>query len=161
MGALEQYLSWDHQYFLQRGSLELESGDPDLAENFLNQAAAMQPNDLLVQTELAYLRLKQAVSEPNGVASRELLQDGQQRLRTVILTRARFDAHQYAIYAKQTLLWSRRSDISRDERDEALADALRLLEEGREFHPSDEMLRALNAEIQTEQLGIGWRGAEH
>jgi hypothetical protein len=37
-GSLEQLLSWDFQYWLQRGSLEVEFGDVALAENFLSQA---------------------------------------------------------------------------------------------------------------------------
>jgi Mrp family chromosome partitioning ATPase len=67
---LERFMDWDHHYWLQRGSMELERGDPSLAENFLNQAAGIEPNDLLVQTELAYLHLKIAVVEPNLVYSR-------------------------------------------------------------------------------------------
>ena len=47
-GELEGLLRWDYHFWLQRGSLEVEVGDLDLAENFLNQARALAPTDFYV-----------------------------------------------------------------------------------------------------------------
>lgn len=153
LGELEAYLSWDHHYWLQRGSLELESGNEALAENFLNQAAAIDPHDLLIQTELAYLRLKQAVAEPNGVHARELLEEGLAGLGAVIESRAHFDPHQYDILGKMTLQWIRRGDVIPSEREELLRDAATKLERARKVYPRDDRLRELTVLLQNERLG--------
>jgi hypothetical protein len=158
LGELEPYMSWDHHYWLQRGSVELESEELDLAENSLNTAASLEPGDLLVQTELGYLLLKLAVREPSGVTSRERLESGQQLLRGVIYSRSHYDPHQYQIYGHQTLLWSQRSDVTPTERERMLADALDIVQEGRKSHPRDERLRELFVMLENERLGLGWAG---
>ena len=71
-GSLEQLLCDDHHYWLQRGSYEVERGDLRLARNFLEQAYGMAPDDPLVQTEWAYMTIKDACSDPiaEGAAER-------------------------------------------------------------------------------------------
>jgi hypothetical protein len=155
MADLEPYLTWDYHYWLQRGSLELEAGHEGLAENFLGQAAGMQPNDFLVQTELGYLRLRQAVRDPNGNVARELYAAGLQQLRGVILSRDHFDPHQYDIVGRQTLLFVRRGDVGAEEADGLLQDAGALVDAGRAKHPRDEHLRELIVSIHNERLGLG------
>lgn len=64
-GDLEQLLSWDYHYWLQRGSFEVEFGDLSHAENFLNQAKGLAPDDPYVEAERAYLKFAQALMAPN------------------------------------------------------------------------------------------------
>ena len=153
LAELEPYLSWEYHYWLQRGSLELEIGDRSLAENFLNQAAGMEPNDMLVQTELGYLRLRIAVEEPDAVHARELLDEGLSALYGVIKRRNHFDPHQYDIYGRMALRWCERSDISEVETRDVLADAADVVDQGRKNHPGDTQLRDLYVAIQNRRLG--------
>lgn len=158
MEELGGYLSWDHHYFLQRGSLELELGNVDLAENYLLQAEALEPSDPLVGTELGYLRLKKAIVEANGEQARAYYTDGRKTLEGVLVARKHSDPHQIHILAANTLAFSRRSDIAPEERKQLLASAAGWLVEGRRLHGRDERLRELYVTVQNERLGLGWAG---
>ena len=63
-GEFEDALEWSHHFWLHRGALEVEQGDLGLAENFLQQASSIDPHDVLVDTELAYLKMKRANESP-------------------------------------------------------------------------------------------------
>jgi hypothetical protein len=52
---LEQLVSWDYHYWLQRGSYELEHGNLDPASQFLDQARSLKPDDLFIEVEYGYL----------------------------------------------------------------------------------------------------------
>jgi hypothetical protein len=152
LAELEPYLSWDHHYWLQRGSLELEIGDQSLAENFLNQAAGIEPTDLLVQTELGYLKLKIAVAEKDLVHSQELLEEGLNALELVMARRNHFDPHQYDIYGRMVLKWSERDDVPAADRESYLRNASEVVERGRKKHPGDERLRDLFVKVTNRRL---------
>jgi hypothetical protein len=59
--AVEENLNWDHHYWLQRGTFELQEGSLKFAEQCLNQARSLQPNDPLVDTAYAHMLLRKAV----------------------------------------------------------------------------------------------------
>ena len=59
-GSLETILSWDPHFWLQRGSLEVDFGDLNLAEHFLSMSRSFNPDDVFLQTEWAYLLFKKA-----------------------------------------------------------------------------------------------------
>ena len=153
LAELEPYMAWDHHYWLQRGSLELEFGDRSLAENFLNQAAGIEPDDHLVQTEVGYLRLMIALEEKDSAVAREMFDAGLATLHGVIQSRNHFDPHQYDIYGRMALKWIDRPDISDSERESTLRDALGVVEQGRTKHPSDSRLRELYVKIANRRLG--------
>lgn len=151
---LEPFLQWDYHYWLQRGSTELESGDITLAENFLNQANALQPDDALVQTEYGYLQLKLSVLTANGEESREQLATGMGLLENVIRLRGGVDPQPYHIIGRQGLIWSKRGDLSADERTDLLTELARLVDAGYKIHHRDERLRTLLVDIQNERLAL-------
>ena len=154
LAELEPYMAWNHHYWLQRGSLELEIGDQSLAENFLNQAAGIEPNDLLVRTELGYLKLKIAVSEADPIHSKELLENGLDDLEWVMSRRNHFDPHQYDIYGRMILEWTARDDTPDSDRDELLRRADETVQQGRKKHPGDNRLRELFVQIVNRRLGL-------
>ena len=154
LAELEPYMAWNHHYWLQRGSLELEIGDQSLAENFLNQAAGIEPNDLLVRTELGYLKLKIAVTEADPIHSKELLEDGLNDLEWVMSRRNHFDPHQYDIYGRMILEWTARDDTPDSDRDELLRRADETVRQGRKKHPGDNRLRELFVQIANRRLGL-------
>ena len=73
--GLEDILNWDYHYWLQRGSLEVESGDLTLARNFLDQAKSLSPEDTFVDTERAYLWFSQACADPHTETARALAEE--------------------------------------------------------------------------------------
>ena len=153
LAELEPYMAWDHHYWLQRGSLELELGDPSLAENFLNQAAGIEPNDLLVRTAIGYLKLKFAVDETNAVYSKELLEDGLSTLEWVMSRRHHFDPHPYDIYGRMILQWTARDDAGDSDRDEYLRKAAEVVQRGQRKHPRDDSLREVFVMVANRRLG--------
>ena len=155
LAELEPYVAWDHHYWLQRGSLELEMGDPSLAENFLNQAAGIAPNDLLVRTEIGYLKLKFAVGETDAVYSKELLEDGLSTLEWVMSRRHHFDPHPYDIYGRMILQWTARDDAVASDRDVYLRKAIEIVQRGQKKHPRDQGLREVFVMIANRRLGHG------
>lgn len=151
---LEAFLNWDHHYWLQRGTFELEHGDLQLAENFLNQSFQIEPEDASVQTEVGYLRLKLAIVESAGAESRRLRDEGFDLLDRAIASRRASDPHQFHIYGQQAIAWLRRGDVRAGERVQLLNRANERVEEGRRQHPRNEPLRETYVELQNERLGI-------
>jgi len=151
---LEPFLRWDHHYWLQRGSLHLECGELDTAQNFLNQAYSLNPTDGLVLTERGYLSLRLAVMEASPARSRELLREGLSMLDEAMDTRLGADPHQYQILASQILEWIRRPDATVEERRSLLVNAAERLGRGREEHPRDERLRKVFVELTNATLAL-------
>jgi RecA/RadA recombinase len=151
--ALEAFMQWDYHYWLQRGSFELEHGEFQHAENFLNQAYSLNPDDPLVKTEYAYLTLRRAVIAHIPGEARESLQEGFALLKEAIADREGSDPHQYHIYGKEGLNWLMRGDVTPKERTELLEELQAVVLEGVREHPSDERLRQLLVEVQNAQLG--------
>jgi hypothetical protein len=151
---LEPLMRWDHHYWLQRGSIELEAGNIELAENFLNQAYALEPTDPLVETELGYLQLKMALHEPSAEEARRLFSAGTGLLDSAMRARRRSDPHQYQIYGEQGLAWAARHDLTNKERQQVLRDLERIVGEGFELHRRDERLRQLLVRVRNALLGV-------
>jgi hypothetical protein len=143
LARVEVQLAWNYHYWLQRGSLALEGGRLADAERFLMTAYARESSDGLVLTELGYLRLKQAVGEISGAASREKLDEGWGLLDRAIAIRRSADPHQFEIFCRLGLDWLLRSDIAADERRSRLERMRGVIVEGREWHPSSEPIREL------------------
>jgi hypothetical protein len=55
---VENHLSFDYHYWLQRGSLEVEAGDLRLGEHFLDQALSLNADDFRVLREYGYMLKK-------------------------------------------------------------------------------------------------------
>jgi hypothetical protein len=155
---IESLLQWHHHYWLQRGSFELEHGDLHLAENFINQAYSLSPDDALVLTEYAYLQLRLAVAEPASGESRRLLREGFDLLSDSIKARRGADPHQYHIFGRQGLEWLRRGDVLRAEREAVLAEIAAKVDEGRKVFPRNEPLRELYVHVQNDRLGVASTG---
>ena len=119
-GEIENLLRWDYHFWLQRGSLEVEVGGLDLAENFLNQARALSPTDYYVQTEYAYLQMRKAIENPAAGFAPEFVREATETLTALIDRAGERDAYPYHVLGSQGLAWSRRGISSSIEKERFL-----------------------------------------
>ncbi len=153
---VEALLSWDYHYWLQRGSVEVEEGDLPTARNFLGQALSLAPEDYLVQTEWAYLLLKEASKNPQSSGAGERVEQALTDLETAITMRGDTDSYPYHVMGSQGLMWSRRAHLSKDDR-KRLLDRLRgIVADGTKKHPLATELHQLLRDLEKEKLMLAF-----
>jgi hypothetical protein len=148
---LEDVLSWDYHYWLQRGSFEVEVGDLSLAENFLNSARSLSPErDYYVDTEYAYLMLKTSAKHPRASGSAERAEKALLDLEDVMRQHGGQDAYSFHVYGSQGLSWARRAPVTRDARLSILKRLLEAVDKGSELHPNNNDLKRLKEDLRRE-----------
>jgi hypothetical protein len=153
-GDLEPLLSWDYHYWLQRGSFEVEFGDLSLAENFLNQARGLSPDDPYVETERAYLMYAQAIAAPNTERAITLVEEATASLELQMARLDRRDVYPFHVLGSQAIAWSRKGPFSAVERERYLRKVLQHVEEGAKRNPREPNLQQLVADVRREYLNI-------
>lgn len=152
--SLRSLLADDPHFWLQRGSLEVEHGDLDLAENYLNQARGLAPDDYKVQTEYAYMSLKRAAEDTAaGVPGwQERAEVGFSELADAIRQRGRSDSYPYHVLGSQGLSYARRAPFTKIERAALLTRLLEQIDEGLRHHSGNAELVKLREDVQREYL---------
>jgi hypothetical protein len=153
-GDLEALLSWDYHYWLQRGSFEVEFGDLSHAENFLNQAKGLAPDDPYVETERAYLMFAQAIAAPNTERAVALVEEATASLELQMARLDRRDPYPFHVLGSQGIAWSRKGPHSAAERERYLRQVLQHVEEGAKRHPREANLQQLAADVRKEYLSL-------
>jgi len=153
-GEVENLLRWDYHFWLQRGSLEVEVGDLDLAENFLNQARGLSPSDFYVQTEYAYLLMRKAIDRPAANFAPEFVREATETLTSLIDQVGERDPYAYHVLASQGLAWARRGITSSIEKEQFLREIKSDLENGCKHHPRAAELKMLLETVKQEHLNI-------
>ena len=149
---VEDLLGWNYHYFLQRGSYEIETGDLELAKNFLEQARAMSSNDYMVQTAWAYMTLKRAAQNPTSMNSNPDAEEAIQQLEEAISARGKTDYYPYHVLGSQGLSWSRRALISTEQKNKLLSRLRWAVNQGITNHPYEAHLKQLGLDIEREYL---------
>jgi Mrp family chromosome partitioning ATPase len=149
---LEQLLSTDYHYWLQRGSLEVEAGEVRTAENFLNAARSLGSGDFRVDTAHGYMLMRKAWEAPTELHAEEILDAGIKELEDVIDSFGEQSQYPYHVLGTQGLKWARRGIPQNDARRAFLQKLLTTVDDGRKFHPQEENLRVLQAELKKEIL---------
>jgi tetratricopeptide (TPR) repeat protein len=147
---LEQTLNWDYHYWLQRGSLEVEAGSADLADNFLSQAIALQPADPYVVTAYAYMLMRKARANPGAPQAQGYLNEALESLRSQISTRGHFDYYPFHVLGSQVLAWVRKANLGRDDKRRLLRQALGDVDAGLRKHPRNRDLATLRRDLEQE-----------
>lgn len=114
-GAVESTLASDFHFWLQRGSIEVESGSLDTARVFLAQAQILAPTDRLVETEWCYMLLKQALAAPDRPGSGAVAEEGLRRLEALMQSTFR-RPHMYHIYLTRGLTWLTSGNMTNQEK---------------------------------------------
>ena len=152
LSNLEPYLSHDYNYWLHRGSLDVEDGNLDKAEQYLGRARALNPFDMNIQTEYAYLLMRKALTNPSSSNAPEWLEEGCTILRQNIGRRGAKDAHSYHILGHNLLDWIKGVITDRANRLVMLENLREEMNEATERHPRNETLRALRRRIENAYL---------
>lgn len=151
-GSVEQLLHWEENFWLQRGSLEVEEGDIRLAENFLNQARSLAPDHPYVENEWAYLLFRKAIISPGSSEAPELVRDATETLKGLIDSTKNVNEHPYHVLGSQGLAWARRGIRNEDERAQYLRGLVGVVQEGLRKHPESDVLRQLENDLRREIL---------
>ncbi len=99
--------SQNPQFLLQYGSLEMEAGNLEIAQNYLNQADSMDAGNSFIANAKGQLLLKQAIKAPNKPTAVALRDEGSQILIANIKDAELDDAYCYHIYCLLRLTWIR------------------------------------------------------
>ena len=150
-GDLEDLLSWDYHFWLQRGSLEVKYGDIRLAEHFLATARSLGAGDYLVDTEWAYLLFRKAIDE-FGLDARSLVEEAKLILNPIIARS--HDPYAYHILGSQGLSWTRNRIADRTEKERYLRDLMSMLEVGCKKNPRGTELQNLFNDVRYEYLKL-------
>src|SRR5262249_21334238 len=148
-------LHWDYHFWLQRGSLELESGSVYYADRYLNTAYSLASGDELVVTAYAYMLMKKAAASPQAEDAEQMLAEGQRLLRGQIALRGRRDDYPYHVLGAQALAWANRCGWPRQKKQEFLNAAKRDVQAGLRFHPRSDVLQQLALDLQQKVIAVG------
>lgn len=149
----QESLSWDPHYWLHRGALELENGNIELAENFLNQAINMRPDDVLIQTEWAYFQFKKAITNPDSLSSQKLVDEAIIMLKGIIARRLNMSGHAYHILVRNGLQWTDVGLKSQEDKESFLQDLKILIRDATSLH-GDTILLELKDEVDRAILSL-------
>ncbi len=150
--TLEELLSWDYHYWLQRGTFEVQWGDLSLAASFLNAAKGLNPGDHMVATEYAHLVFKRAIENPRSEDSAKKVEECAEILEDQIRSRGEKDDYPYHVLGSQGLGWVRRAPLGRKEKREFLQRLVDHLVEARKRHPWSDRIRQLHGDLEKELL---------
>lgn len=155
---LEDSLHWDYQYWLQRGSLEVEDGDLELAVGYLDQARSLAGGERNVETEYAYLLTKKAWTHPDSPQSHEWFNTGREFLENQIAATGKVDSYPYHVLGSQGLAWARHGNLTALEKRELLGRLVALLKEGVAYHPRSDELNGLKRDLERQWLMMAASG---
>jgi tetratricopeptide (TPR) repeat protein len=153
--AIEDLVAWDYHYWLQRGSFEVEIGDSQAAQNFLEQARSLAPDDYKVQTEWGYMIIKRAAQNPAAPQARDRVEEAFIELEDAILRRGDQDSYPAHVMGSQGLAWVRQALLTRDEKLGVLARLRGVVDTALEYHPASGDLRQLSQDLKQEYLLVG------
>jgi hypothetical protein len=151
---MEALLTFDWHYWLQRGSLEVEFGDLGLAENFLNQAVSLAPDDPFVQNEQAYMLFRKAIDNPGGPSAPSLVDEATKLLEDLLLQSDKSGPYPYHVLGSQGLSWARRGISSSMERERYLRKIIKRVEEGHKKYSREAELEQLLEDLKKEYMTI-------
>jgi hypothetical protein len=153
-GRIEDLLAGDFHFWLQRGALEVEVGDLDLAQLFLDQATALSGDDPFVDTENAYLMFRRALANPRAVSAPKLVEEATASLQLLIRRRGSVDLRQYHVLGLQGLAWVQADVQSTEDKATYLRGLIAAVDEGCKAHPRSADLQKLRNDLQSALLRL-------
>lgn len=149
---LEAILGGDYHYWLQRGSLEVESGDIRKAENFLGAARSLGAGDFRVDTAYGYMLMRKAHETASDLHAEEYLTQGIEELESVIERSGQYSSHSYHVLGSQGIAWVHRCGWNAEKKRTFLSRLVEILERGLDHHPTSQDLFRLRDDLKKEVL---------
>ena len=149
---LEAILGGDYHYWLQRGSLEVESGDIRKAENFLGAARSLGAGDFRVDTAYGYMLMRKAHETASDLHAEEYLNAGIEELESAIERSGQYSSHTYHVLGSQGIAWVHRCGWTTDKKRAFLSRLVEVVEQGLEHHPTSQDLFRLRDDLKREVL---------
>jgi tetratricopeptide (TPR) repeat protein len=152
--SLTTRLREDAQFWLQYGSLELQVDNLDIAENYLNQADSLDPDNRYVRNALGLLAYRRAVLASSRTESEPYRATARQRLQELMSEEYRQDHHSYHIVLTQELKWVLRWVREKDEQARLLGDLRKVGERARRLFLHDRNIALAVEDVERHYLLI-------
>ncbi|MCZ0708985.1 hypothetical protein OYT00_03155 [Microbacterium paraoxydans] len=133
-GEAEPWLRGDPHFWLQRGSYETDFGDLPTAENFLQQARALDPGDVLVETAWAQLQFKRALTNVKSAQASKLVDEALSILTPIMRRPDANSPHTFAVFLIYCFRWLKEAPLRTEEQRRLRELILELGEKGRLMH---------------------------
>jgi tetratricopeptide (TPR) repeat protein len=154
---LEDSLKNEAHYWLQRGVMDLETGNLRLAKNWLDQAKGINPSDDYVETAFAHWQFRTAIETPQDPKSPAMVIDAVESLDHQIKINGNRQVHAYHVLGSQTIAWIRRSFLDFEEKRDLLLHAIDQVRDGVLRHPKHETMNRLFKDLENEKLNLVMR----
>lgn len=155
--SVASFFRQDYQFWLQYGALESEGagGNYELAENYLQQALSLSPNNLMVLNALCNLYYKIAEAEKDLKEAMEYRAEANKVMVELIREAGATSVYVYNIYCIGNYHFVRRWIGNREERKRELQALLKVGESGLKNHPRNRRLQDLIERIRRSYLNLG------
>ena len=148
---LESILNHSYHFWLHRGSIEVEYGSVEDAENYLAQALGLAATDPLVKNEWAYLLFKKATKVPGALEAPKWAEDAENILIELIYE-DKSHPHPYHVLGSQGLIWSRVGIRETEKRVSYLQRVEKHLLRGVDEFPTNTKIKEIAQKIKQEYL---------
>lgn len=142
------------QFLLQYGSLEMEAGYLDVAENYLDQADSLDSGNAFIANAKGQLLLKQAIKAPNKATAVVLRDEGSTILMGNIADPELDDAYCFHIYCQLRLVWIRVWGETPDEKRRELETLRSTVNEAFRKYPRDRRIAEVKLDIERDYFSI-------
>lgn len=154
--ALKVLLADDYHFWLQFGSLELETGNLNYAENYLSQAASLNMEDDYIITAQGHLLFKKAIQANSISEARYFREKGEDILLDRITKDGTRDPYCYFIYCHQSYLWIKKwLQFEEEEKKKELNDLVLICKAGHNAHPKHGRIDAILDVVQVALYNLG------
>ena len=151
---VESLLTHDFHFWLQRGSFETETGDLDLAINFIVAGPGSLSRRRLCPVAWAYATLKRASRNPTFPGAPAAAEAAFDALEESIARRGKRDSYAFHVNGSQGLAWANRAGLSPDEKQRLLMTLRRVVDDGLSLHPTNRELRQLARDLEAAYLKL-------
>jgi len=142
------------QFLLQYGSLEMEAGNLDVSQNYLDQADSLDTGNPFIANAKGQLFLKQAIKAANKVSAVALRDEGSRILVDNMENPELDDAYCYHIYCLLRLTWVRVWSETQREKIRELELLRGVVNEAFRKFPLDKRITEVKLEIERDYFSV-------
>jgi tetratricopeptide (TPR) repeat protein len=149
--------STNAQFLLQYGSLEMEAGNLEVAQNYLNQADSLDAGNAFIKNAQGQLLLKKAIRAASKAAAIDLRDEGSAILMENIDNPELDDAYCYHIYCQLRLMWIRVWGTTPREKQNELQLLLATANKAFRKYPRDKRISEVKLEVERDYYSLAVR----